>query len=78
MIISLVAMGGMNQAIVNVVAGRREDQDDASALISRCWRIAGMFIVGTTGTVGALFVLSGLDWLQISPGLCSPPSPRQR
>ncbi len=69
MIISLVAMGGMNQAIVNVVAGRREDQDDASALISRCWRIAGMFIVGTTGTVGALFVLSGLDWLQISPGL---------
>ncbi len=69
MIISLVAMGGMNQAIVNVVAGRQEDRNDVSTLISHCWRIAGMFIVGTTGAVGALFMLGGLDWLQISPGL---------
>lgn len=69
MIVSLIAMGGMNQAIVNVVAGRKEESTNAPKLIAQCWRIACLFIIGTTIVAAVLLLTGGMRWLEISPGL---------
>ena len=66
LIVSLVAMGGMNQAIVNVVAGRAESLTNAGVLIKRCWAIATRFAIGTSLCTGGILAWIGTEWLEVS------------